>query len=79
MSIKTRLEADVEREYQNVEYLLKERPGLAGLAAFPSSVFQVPGKYLFFSETKVSEKCAVDPENVVLTWTRLKNFLVERG
>ena len=62
MSLKARLEANFEREHQKVEYLFKERPGLTGLAAFPPSVLQFPGKYLYFSVTKVSEKSVVDPE-----------------
>ena len=31
----TRLEADFKREYQNVEFLLRQRPGLGGMAALP--------------------------------------------
>ena len=30
MSFKSRLEADFMREYQNVEFLFRQRPGLAG-------------------------------------------------
>ena len=44
MSFKTRLEADFKREYQNVEFLFRLRPGLGGMAALPPSVSQVPGK-----------------------------------
>ena len=33
------------------------------------SVSQVPGKYLCFLVTKVSEKNVVDPENLVLALT----------
>ena len=46
MSFKSRLEADFKREYQNVEFLFRQRPGLGGMAALPPSVAQVPGKYL---------------------------------
>ena len=35
MSFKSRLEAAFKREYQNVEFLFRQRPGLGGIAAFP--------------------------------------------
>ena len=38
MSFKSRLEADFKREYQNVEFLFRQRPGLGGMAALPPSV-----------------------------------------
>ena len=38
MSFKSRLEADFKREYQNVEFLFRHRPGLGGMAALPPSV-----------------------------------------
>ena len=46
MSFKSRLEAEFKREYQNVEFLFRQRPGLGGMAALLRSVSQVPGKYL---------------------------------
>ena len=50
-----RLEADVE--YQNVELLFRQRPGMGGVAALPSSVSQVPSKYLFiFGEASQREE-----------------------
>ena len=51
MSFKSRLEADFKREYQNVEFLFRQRQGLRGMAALPPSVAQVPGKYLCFLVT----------------------------
>ena len=51
MSFKSRLEADIKREYQKVEFLFRQRPGLGGMAALPLSVAQVPGKYLCFLVT----------------------------
>ena len=41
MSFKSRLEADFKREYQNVEFLFRQRPGLGGRAALPPSISQV--------------------------------------
>ena len=38
MSFNTRLEAAFKREYQNVEFLFRQRPGLGGMAAHPPSV-----------------------------------------
>ena len=56
MSFKSRLEADFKREYQNVEFLFRQRPGLGGMAALPPSVSQAPGKYLCFLVTRVNER-----------------------
>ena len=38
MSFNTRLEADFKREYQNMEFLFRQRPGLGGMAALAPSV-----------------------------------------
>ena len=56
MSFRSRLEADFRRQYQNVEFLFRQRPGLGGMAALPPSVAQVPGKYLCFLVTRVNER-----------------------
>ena len=66
MSFKSRLEADFKREYQNVEFLFRQRPGLGGMAALSPSVSQVPGKYLWFLVTRVNERNTIDPEHVML-------------
>ena len=78
-SFKSRLEADFKREYQNVEFLFRQRPGLRGMAALPPSVVQVPGKYLCFLVTRVNDRNTIDPEHVMLTLTRLPDFMIERG
>ena len=38
MSFKTALAADFKREYKNIEFLWKQRPGLGGVVALPSGV-----------------------------------------
>ena len=58
MSFKSRLEVDFKREYQNVEFLLRKRPGLGGMAT--TSVSQDPGKYLCFLVTRVNERNTID-------------------
>ena len=78
MSFKSRLEADFKREYQNVEFLFSQRPGLGGMAALPPSVAQVPGKYLCFLLTRVNVRNTIDPEHVMLALTRLRDFMIER-
>ena len=78
MSFKSRLEADFKREYQNVEFLFRQRPGLGGMAAPPPSVAQVPGKYLCFLVTRVNDRNTIDPEHVMLALTRLRDFMIER-
>ena len=63
-----------------MEFLFRQRPaGLGGMAALPPSVSQVPGKYLCFLVTRVSERNTIDPEHVMLALTRLRDFMVERG
>ena len=71
------LAADFKREYKNVEILWKQRPGTGGVAALPPAASQIPGKYLCFLVTRATEKQHVDPENLVLSLTRLRDFLVE--
>ena len=77
MSFKSRLEADFKREYQNVEFLFRQRSGLGGMAALPPSVAQVPGKYLCFLVTRVSERNTIDPEHVMLALAKLRDFMIE--
>ena len=79
MSFKSRLEADFKREYQNVEFLFRQRPGLGGMAALPPSVSQVPDKNLCFLVTRINERNTIDPQHVMLALTRLRDFMVERG
>ena len=60
-----------------MEFLWKQRPGIGGVAALPPAASQIPGKYLCFLVTRATEKQHVDPENLVLSLTRLRDFLVE--
>ena len=78
ISFKTALATDFKREYKNIEFLWKLRPGIGGVAALPPVASQIPGKYLCFLVTRATEKRHVDPENLVLSLTRLRDFLVER-
>ena len=78
MSFKSRLEADFKREYQNVEFLFRQRPGLGGMAALSPSVAQVPGKYLCFLVTRVSERNTINPEHGILALAKLRDFMIER-
>ena len=79
VSFKTALAADFEREYKNIEFLWKQRPGVGGRIALPRVASQIPGKYLSFLVTKATDKQHVSPESLVLALTRLRNFLVESG
>ena len=67
-----------KRENKNIEFLWKQRPGIGGVAALPPAATQIPGMYLCFLVTRAVEKWHVDPENLVLSLTRLRDFLVER-
>ena len=61
-----------------MEFLFRQRPGLGGMAALPPSVAQVPGEYLCFLVTRVSERNTIDPEHVMLALTKLRDFMIER-
>ena len=78
MSFRTALAEGFKREYKNIEFLWKQRPGVGGVAALPSAASQILGKYLCFLVTRATEKRHVDPENLVLSLTRFRGFLVER-
>ena len=60
MSFKTALAADFKREYKNIDFLWKQRPGIGGVAALPPAESQIPGKYLCFLVTRATEKRHVD-------------------
>ena len=79
MSFNTRLEADFKRDYQNVQFLFRQRPGLGGMAGLPPSVSQIPCKYLCFLVTRHNERNTIDPAHVMLALTRLGDFMVDRG
>ena len=44
----------------------------------PPAAEQIPGKYLWFLVARATGKQHVDPEYLILTLTRLIDFLVER-
>ena len=75
MSFKSRLEANFKREYQNVEFLFRQRTGRGGMAALPHQFH----KSLCFLVTRINERNTIDPEHVMLALTRLRDFMVERG
>ena len=79
VSFKTALAADFKREYKNIEFLWKQRPGVGGMIALPPVASQIPGKFLCFLVTKATDRQHVDPKSLVLALTRLRDFLVERG
>ena len=77
VSFKTALAADFKREYENIEFLWKQRPGVGGMIALSPVASQIPGrKYLCFLATDSQH---VNPDSLALALTRLRDFLVERG
>ena len=76
MSFRTALAADCKKEYKYIEYLWKQRPEIGGVAALPPAASQIPGKSFCFLVTRAKKKQHVDPENLVLSLTRLRDFLV---
>ena len=79
VGFKTALAADFKREFKNIEFLWKQRPGVGGMIALPPVASEIPGKYLCLPVTKATAKQDVDLESLVLALTRLRDFLVERG
>ena len=79
VSFKTALAADFKREYKNIEFLWKQRPGVGGMISLPPVASQIQGKYLYFLVTKATDRQHKDPESLVLALTRLRDFPVERG
>ena len=79
VSFKTVLAADFKREYRNIQFFWKQRPGVGGMIALPPVASQIPGKYLCFLVSKATDRQHVDPESLILALTRLRDFLVERG
>ena len=62
VSFKTALAADFKREYKNIEFLWKQKPGVGGMIALPPVASQIPGKYLCFLVTKATDRQHVDPK-----------------
>ena len=78
VSFKTARAANFKREYKNIEFLWKQRPGVGETIALPPVASQIPGKYLCLLVTKDPDRQHVNPESLVLALTRLRDFLVER-
>ena len=78
MRFRTALAADFKRKYKNIEFLWTQRPGKGGVAALLPAASQIPRNYLCFLVTRATEKRHIDPENLVLSLTILRDFLVER-
>ena len=72
------LAADFKREYKNIEFLWKQRPGVGGMNALLPAASHIPGKYLCFLVTKATDRQHVNPESLVLALTRLRDFLIKR-
>ena len=79
VSFKTALAADFKREYKNIEFLWKQRPGVGGMIALPPVASQIPGKYLCFLVTKATDRQQRESGELGMALTRLRDFLVERG
>ena len=65
VSFKIALAADFKREYKNLEFLRKQRPGVGGMIALPPVAYQIPG----FLVTKANDKQHVSPESLILALT----------
>ena len=55
VSFKIALAADFKREYKNIEFLWKQRPGVGGMISLPPVASQIPGKNFCFLVTKATE------------------------
>ena len=79
MSFRTALAADFKREYKKSGIPLEATTRSRGRISLPPAASQIPGKHLCFLVTRATEKQHVDPENLVLSLTRLRDFLLEMG
>ena len=79
MSFRTALAADFKREYKNVEFLWKQRPGIGGRSSLTSGGVADTGKVLMLLGNEGDREAARGPrkQNLVLSLTRLRDFLVE--
>ena len=77
MSFRTALAADFKREYKKRGIILEAKTRDRGRSSLTSGGVADTGKYLCFLVTRATEKQHVDPENLVLSLTRLRDFLVE--
>ena len=78
MSFRTALAANFKRDYKNIDFLWKQRPGIGGVAALPPAASQIPGKHPCFLVARATEKQHVDPEDLILSLKRLRDFLVKK-
>ena len=78
MRFRTALARDFKREYRNIDFVWKQRPGIGGVAALPPVASQIPPNYSCLLVTRATEKRHVDPKKLDLSLTRLRDFLVER-
>ena len=61
MSFRTALAADFKREYKNVEFLWKQRPGIGGVAALPPAGVADTGKVLMLLGNEGDREAARGP------------------
>ena len=78
MSFRTAFAADFKREYKNVDFPLEAKTRDRRRCSVASGGFTDTRKVFCFLVTRATEKRHVDPENLVLSLTRLRDFLVER-
>ena len=76
MSFRAALAADL-RENTKTWNSFEAKTGDRGRSSLTSGGVADTGKYLCFLVTRATEKQHVDPENLVLSKTRLRDFLVE--
>ena len=63
MTFRRALAVDFKREYNKIEVLWKQIPGIVGVAALSPAASQTPGEYFCFLVTRPTEKQQVDPDD----------------
>ena len=67
-----------QKEYKNIEFLWKQRPGVGGMIALPLLRHKYRENTWIFWVTKAIDRQHVNLERLMLALTRLRDFLIER-
>ena len=76
LGTKTKLSAEINREYGHREFQFRQEPEIGRVLALPPSLTTEPNKYIFFSVTRCKDFERVRMEDLFLRLERLQDKLV---
>ena len=79
MSFRTALAADFKREYKNVEFLWKQRPGIGGVAALPPGGVANTGKVLMLPGNEGDREATRGPRKSSLVFDEAEGLPCGNG